>query len=159
MMVNHLQKRFLFPVFLIALLVHACSAPASPPVEGAVPTASIPQPEAIPPMPEPAQETVPAPTQALEATPLPEPTPLLASTSTDCLGGEVSPIAESIAGDYEFTDYTEVVTWFCNGAEFEDILVALESESQTGTPADDMLQMLAEGFTWDEIWKLTGLAE
>ena len=153
MMVNHLQKRFLFPVFLIALLVHACSAPASPPVEGAVPTASIPQPEAIPPMPEPAQETVPVPTPALEVI---QPTE---AASTDCLGGEVSPIAESIAGDYEFTDYTEVVTWFCNGAEFEDILVALETESQTGTPAEDMLQMLAEGFTWDEIWKLTGLAE
>jgi hypothetical protein len=153
MMVNHLQKRFLFPVFLIALLVHACSAPASPPVEGAIPTAPISQPEAVDPTLEPTQETVPAPTPVPEATLLPE------ITSTDCLNGEVSPIAESIAGDYEFTDYTEVVTWFCNGAEFEDILVALETESQTGTPADDMLQMLAEGFTWDEIWKLTGLAE
>ena len=79
--------------------------------------------------------------------------------ASDCLGGEVSPIGESIADDYEFTDYAEVITWFCNGAEFEDILVALETESLTGTPAEEMLQMLADGFTWDEIWQLVGLTE
>jgi len=77
----------------------------------------------------------------------------------DCLGGEVSPIGESIVEDYEFTDYAEVITWFCNGAEFEDILVALETESLTGTPAEEMLQMLAAGFTWEEIWQLVGLTE
>jgi len=153
MMENHLQKRYLFPVLLITLLVHACSAPASPPAEQAVPTASLSQPEAVSPTPEPTQESVPISTQVPEATPLPE------AASTDCLGGEVSPIAESIAKDYEFTNYEEVITWFCNGAEFEDILVALESESVTGTPAEDMLQMLADGFTWDEIWGLTGLTE
>jgi len=144
-MENHLQKRYLFLVLLIALLVHACSAPVSPPAEQAVPTATLSQPEAVAPTPE--------PTQVPEATPLPE------TKSTDCLGGEVSPIGESIAKDYEFTNYEEVITWFCNGAEFEDILVALETESVTGTPAEDMLQMLADGFTWDEIWELTGLTE
>jgi hypothetical protein len=153
MMKNYLQKRYLFLVLLIPLLVHACSAPASPPAEKAVPIATLSQPEAAAPAPDPAQETAPVPTPVLEATPLPE------AASADCLGGEVSPIAESIAEDYEFTNYAEVTTWFCNGAEFEDILVALETESVTGTPAEDMLQMLADGFTWDEIWELTGLTE
>ena len=29
----------------------------------------------------------------------------------------------------------------------------------TGTPAEEMLQMLADGFTWDEIWQSIGLTE
>jgi hypothetical protein len=97
------------------------------------------------------QETVPVPA--------PEATPVAETASPDCLGGEISPIGQSIAEDYEFTDYAEVITWFCNGAEFEDILVALETESQTGTPAEEMLGMLADGFTWDEIWQTIGLTE
>ena len=148
-----MQKRYLFPVLLLALWMHACSAPTTPPLEGAVPSATLSQPEAAVLTPEPTQEAAPIQTPILEATPLPE------TTSADCLGGEVSPIAESIAKDYEFTNYEEVITWFCDGAEFEDILVALETESVTGTPAEDMLQMLADGFTWDEIWELTGLTE
>ena len=93
------------------------------------------------------------PEPALVPTPSAEPAP------PDCLGGEVSPIGQSIADEYEFTSYEEVITWFCNGAEFEDILVALETESQIGAPAEEMLQMLADGFTWDEIWQLVGLTE
>lgn len=77
----------------------------------------------------------------------------------NCLGDEISPIGQSIANDYETASYEQVMAWFCNGAEFEDILVALETETQTGTPADDMLQMLANGFTWEEIWQLVGLTE
>ena len=146
-----MPKRFLFSMLLIALLVHACSAPPSLPVEQAAPTPSVSQPKPVNPTPELTQEIVPTPT--LEVTPLSETAP------PDCLGGEVSPIGQSIAEDYEFTDYAEVITWFCNGAEFEDILVALETESQTGTPAEEMLQMLADGFTWDEIWQTIGLTE
>ena len=84
---------------------------------------------------------------------------MVETASPDCLDGEVSPIGQSIAEDYDFTNYEEVITWFCNGAEFEDILVALETESQTGTPAEEMLHMLADGFTWDEIWQTIGLTE
>jgi hypothetical protein len=51
------------------------------------------------------------------------------------------------------------MTWFCNGAEFEDILVALETELQTDTSADDMLQMLGAGFSWNDIWLTTGLTD
>ena len=100
---------------------------------------------------EPAQETEPLPT--LEAGSEDE---LIAS---DCLDGEISPIGGAIADEYDFTNYEEVITWFCNGAEFEDILVALETESQTGTPAEEMLGMLADGFTWEEIWQVEGLTD
>ena len=75
------------------------------------------------------------------------------------LGDEVSPVGQSIADDYEFASYEQVMTWFCNGAEFEDILVALETQSQTDVLADEMLQMLADGFTWEEIWQIIGILE
>jgi len=132
-------KRFLIPLILIMLLVHACGAPPSTPVEQAIPSAPVAQPEALEPTSEPTQET--------ESESAPEATLGVETEASDCLGGEVSPIGESIAEDYDFTDYVEVITWFCDGAEFEDILVALESESLTGTPAEEMLQMLADGFT------------
>jgi len=127
----------------------ACSAPSASPSEPSAPTTVVSQPESIEPTIEPNQETEPESA--------PGTTSGAASEASDCLGGEVSPIAESIADEYEFTDYAEVVTWFCNGAEFEDILVALETESQTDTPAEEMLQMLADGLSWEEIWQFIGL--
>jgi hypothetical protein len=145
------MKRFLIPLILIMLLVHACGAPPSTPAEQAVPTASLSQPES----PEPTIES----TQGTDTASIADATPVAENDPPDCLGGEVSPIGESIAEDYDFTDYAEVITWFCDGAEFEDILVALESESLTDTSAEEMLQMLADGFTWDEIWQLVGLTE
>jgi len=143
-----MRKRFLFPVLLITLLVHACGAPQSQPVEQAVPTAIDSQ--SIP---------TAVPTQETEKAPLAEASPAAETDAADCLGGETSPIAESIAEEYDFTDYAEVVTWFCDGAEFEDILVALETESQTGTPAEEMLQMLADGASWEDIWGFIGLTD
>ena len=77
----------------------------------------------------------------------------------DCLGGVINPIGQSIAEDFDTVDYQQVIDWFCNGAEFEDILVALETETLTEISASDMLQMLAEGLTWDEIWQSIGLTD
>jgi hypothetical protein len=144
-------KRFLLPILLFILLVYACSAQPTLHPEQAIPTAPVSQVDPVNPTSEPTQET--------DAAPVPEATLETESEAPDCLGGEFSPIGQSIAADYEFTDYPEVITWFCNGAEFEDILVALETESLTGTPAEEMLQMLADDFTWDEIWQLVGLTE
>lgn len=80
-------------------------------------------------------------------------------TVPNCVGDQINPIGQSIANEYESADYEQVMTWFCNGAEFEDILVALETEALTDTTADEMLKMLADGFTWDDIWHLVGLTE
>jgi len=88
-----------------------------------------------------------------------EESPPVETTAPNCLGDEVSPIGQSIAVDYEFVSYEQVMTWFCNGAEFEDILVALETEAQADTSTDEMLQMLTDGFTWEEIWQLVGLTD
>ena len=79
--------------------------------------------------------------------------------SLDCLGNVISPIGQSIAEDFSNVDYQQVITWFCDGAEFEDILVALETEALTDTPADEMLQLLSDGLTWDDIWQSIGLTD
>ena len=91
--------------------------------------------------------------------PVEEGTAQVETVEPNCLGGETNPIGQSIADDYESTSYEQVMTWFCNGAEFEDILVALETEAQTDTSADEMLKMLADGFTWEQIWQLIGLTD
>lgn len=79
------------------------------------------------------------------------------AAASECPGDEINPLGESIAADYDFVSYDQVMAWFCDGAEFEDILVALETQVVTGEPAGDMLQMLADGLTWDDIWLLVGL--
>lgn len=144
-----IPKRFLIPILLTLLLLAACGGqPSTPVVQGAPP-----------PTPAPQLEPTTVPTQEATTVPVTEAVPVVETEAFDCLGGEVSPIGQSIAEDYEFTSYEEVITWFCEGAEFEDILLALETESQTGTPAEEMLGMLADDFSWEEIWQLIGLAE
>ena len=129
-----MKKRHLV-LFVILMLVAACSSNTqqTPAVELDAPaTLAVNEQEALPPV-----ET---------ATP-------------NCLGDEISPIGQSIADEYETASYDQVMTWFCNGAEFEDILVALETETQIDTSANEMIQMLADGFTWDEIWLITGFVD
>ena len=81
-------------------------------------------------------------------------------TGPTCYGEERHPIAVSIAEQFPaVTSYGEIMTWFCNGAEFEDILNALATEEITGIEAEAMLRMVSEGFSWDEIWLELGVTE
>jgi len=131
--------RFLIAGLIILVLTTACGAQPNPVIEPELPG-------------------TPARIQ-VENMPMDEPTSQVGTAAPNCLGDEISPIGQSIAEDYESASYEQVVTWFCNGAEFEDILVALETEAQTDASADEMLKMLADGFTWDEIWQLVGLTD
>jgi hypothetical protein len=146
-----MQTRFLIATLLITLLVGACNAPPLPSTEQNAPTAPASQPEPVEPTPQLIPEMAPEPAQ--------DATPEVETALPNCLGGAVSPIGQSIAEEYESVSYDQVLTWFCNGAEFEDILVALETEAQTGTPAEEMLQMLTDGFSWDEIWQIIELTD
>ncbi|MDX1378966.1 MAG: hypothetical protein R3307_08970 [Anaerolineales bacterium] len=126
-----------FPILaLIILALTACGVEPSPVGESEVPA-----------------------TVQVESIATDEQTAPIETVASNCLGDEISPIGQSIAEDYESASYEQVMTWFCNGAEFEDILVALETEAQTDASADEMLTMLADGFTWDEIWQLVGLTD
>ena len=100
---------------------------------------------------------IPATEKTSAATPA-EMTPAPAGESdTECPGPAINPLGESIAADYNFTTYDQVMAWFCEGAAFEDILTALETQAVTEEPAGEMLQMLADGWTWEDIWLLVGL--
>ncbi|MGD8403216.1 MAG: hypothetical protein PVJ21_06125 [Anaerolineales bacterium] len=146
-----MPTRLLIPAMLVTLLLYACGTAQPRPPEQVSPSTSAPEQDVVEPTPEPTQETVPTPVQTRSSSD--------ATSPPTCLGDEVSSIGQAIADEYESVSYDQVMTWFCNGAEFEDILVALETESQTGTPTEEMLQMLADDFTWDEIWLMIGLTE
>ena len=123
--------RQLFLVLIGLVLTTACGAQASPVVEPVKPEAA-------------------AVVQS-------DNEPAAGTAAPNCLGETISPIGQSIAEDYETASYEQVMIWFCNGAEFEDILVALETETLTDRSADEMLKMLADGLIWDEIWQIAGL--
>jgi len=102
------------------------------------------------------------PTLSAEQSTLAVPTETAAQslpTPTTCASEDINKLGQSIAEDYPFVTAEEVMTWFCNGADLEDILVALASEDETGTPAEEMLVMRAEGLSWEEIWQIVGFSE
>ena len=145
-----MKIKYLIVILMTLVLTTACGVGSGSTIESDLPVASTDVQEKN----EPVIETlVPSET-------LPPIVPTTLPDGTDvpnCLGNEISPIGRSIADDYDSATYEQVMTWFCNGAEFEDILVALETEEQTEVSAEEMLKMLADGFTWDEIWQIIGL--
>ncbi len=83
----------------------------------------------------------------------------MVTSGPDCIGPEIHPMGQEIADQFDEATYEDVMTWFCNGAEFEDILVALQTEKDTGELAEDLLKLLAEGQTWEQIWDALGLTD
>lgn len=78
-----------------------------------------------------------------------------AAADANCTDLNPHPIGASIAADYEVS-YEQVMTWFCSGYSFENILIALETSEAVDVPAEDLLQMLLEK-EWEEIWVEVGL--
>lgn len=137
---------------LVSLLLIGCTAGAQPGTsEGPAATAI------------PAATEIPTSTSVVEQiipdTDVPAATEAEEQTEAVCPGEKVNSIGQGIADEYQFTNYEEVMSWFCQGAEFEDILVALQSEDQSDFPAEEMLAMLAEGLSWEDIWQVIGLVE
>lgn len=139
-------------ILVTMVLITGCGSELSPKIEPYVPGMSTQVQEKNEPM-----------VERLVATEMPMPVEAPASpaerTAPNCLGDEIHPIGQAIAEEYESASYEQVITWFCNGAEFEDILVALETDTLVDSSTDEMLEMLADGFTWEEIWQLVGLTD
>ena len=74
----------------------------------------------------------------------------------ECLNSEMSVLGRNIAAQFENFSFEQIMAWFCSGAEFEDILIALQTEKVTGQPAQGLLEMLVTDLTWDEIWQSIG---
>lgn len=84
----------------------------------------------------------------------------LETLGPDCYGDQIHPIGQSIADLYpEQMDYEEVMTWFCNGFEFEDILTSLQTAEETDISAEELLSKFEHGQTWEEIWIELGIVE
>lgn len=113
------------------------------PMEVAAPTETAPQPQATE-------------TQAQQATQTPD---LDETSGPDCLGPDIHPIGQSIAETFPDVTYEQVMVMFCNGAAFEDILLALETAKLTEEQPEELLASLAEGSTWEEIWQSLNLLE
>lgn len=150
---------------LMVLLVSACAAqPTSPPAASLAAPASLPTdtPEAqeveIQP-PAPSATLVPSPTAVSSEAQMGRGSPTADAT---CLAQE-NPIARQIVADYPRATYEQVMYWRCSGASFEDILTALQTEEllppQEDATAQDMLEWLAQGLTWNEIWQVLHLTE
>ena len=145
----------------MVLFLAACSAGTATITPTEPYPAPVTQPQAAEPAVEayPSAEQIVAPVEPAEAEAYPAPeTAAQPQPAANCASAEANELGASIAADYPTLATPEqVMGWFCDGAEFEDILTALETADQTGTLAEEMLQMLAAGMTWEEIWQVVGL--
>ena len=137
----------ILPLFLILLVLAAGCSTNPPDTANTTQPAELTDPDSDSNIQE--ADTLPAPTAALNLTEGP-----------DCYGEETHPIGQSIADLFpELTDYTQVMTWFCNGFEFEDIVTALETQLVSGNDASALLAMFQNGKDWDAIWVELGIVE
>jgi hypothetical protein len=78
-----------------------------------------------------------------------------AADNIHCTEVDPHPVAQGIARKFDVT-YEEVMTWFCGGHSFDDILLALETAELVDRPADELLTM-KENSSWDQLWEELGL--
>jgi len=75
---------------------------------------------------------------------------------TDCSTLNPHPIAQGMVETFDIS-YDEVMTWYCDGYAFSDILLALETSDLADVPVPDLLP-LTENQSWDEIWDDLGVS-
>jgi hypothetical protein len=85
------------------------------------------------------------------------PQPVLA-VDIHCTETDPHPLGQSIAGTYKVS-YEQVMTWFCSGISFDNILIALETSTAAGIPANLLLEMHLQGESWETIWDTIGFVE
>ena len=75
---------------------------------------------------------------------------------TDCSTLNPHPLAQGMVETFDVS-YDEVMTWYCDGYAFSDILLALETSDLADIPVLDLLP-LTENQSWDEIWDDLGVS-
>ena len=93
-----------------------------------------------------------AETALLEESPI-EPTE---NPETNCSSLNPHPVAEGITEKFPIS-YDEVMTIYCDGYAFSDILLALETEQLIDQSVEDLL-ILLETHSWEEIWDDLGVS-
>jgi hypothetical protein len=74
---------------------------------------------------------------------------------TNCAALNPHPLAESMAEQFDIS-YDQIMTWYCDGYAFSDILLALETEELVDQSAGELLELLGN-YTWEEIWQQLGI--
>lgn len=77
-------------------------------------------------------------------------------TGPECLSQEAQLLAEHISEGFEIP-VEAVMGWYCQGFEFDDILLALQTSTGSEISPDELLVRLGQGQSWDDIWKDIGL--
>jgi hypothetical protein len=75
---------------------------------------------------------------------------------TSCSAINPHPMAESISETFEIS-YDEVMTLYCDGNAFSDILLALETAQLVDYSVEELLTLLDEQ-TWEDIWQDLGVS-
>ena len=79
------------------------------------------------------------------------------SAEDDCGAIDPHPIGQNIAENYA-VDYDQVMDWYCQDHEFDDIILALETTDLVPEYSGGaLLAMRNDGLSWDEIWLEIGL--
>lgn len=74
----------------------------------------------------------------------------------NCTNPENQPMAKKISQTFDTSD-GEVLKWHCDGYDFEDILIALETRIATGVSVDELLKK-SQNQEWEEIWEDVGFS-
>ena len=73
---------------------------------------------------------------------------------------EPHPLVASMAARYDISQ-GDVSQYFCDGYSIEAIIMALMTGEIDGVDVEwsDMLALLADGYSWDQIWEITGIID
>ncbi len=79
----------------------------------------------------------------------------ISNPETDCSTLNPHPLAQGMEETFDVT-YDEIMTWYCDGSAFSDILLALETSELAEVSVPDLLQLI-ENQSWEEIWADLGI--
>ena len=74
----------------------------------------------------------------------------------NCDGRDSHPVGNRLAESFGMP-YDDVMTMFCSGYGFGEIMHALQTSQETGVSPQDLLAMKTEMGGWGEVWKAQGL--
>lgn len=75
-----------------------------------------------------------------------------------CVTGTLHPVGMSLSLRYE-TPYEDIMTWFCDGFGFGEIMLALQTSQVTEMTPEELLLLKVELGGWGEVWQHLGLIE
>lgn len=76
-------------------------------------------------------------------------------TATRCTEVDPHPMGVSIAEKFDVS-YERVMTWFCSGHTFDEILIALQTSGMSDMSVEELLT-LRQSQSWDQIWVELGV--